>query len=388
VGKKKILMISQYFSPDITAAAYRMESIYQILKDKYNVTVLTTTPHKSEREINEVDNNIHRVNIKSKKNSLQYIEFLIKGRKIIKKLKKEHFDFVFVSSPPIFVFYLTKNLGNNFKMITDIRDLWPDSIVEAKKIKKTSTIYKVLSNYERKIYEKSYYITCVSRYMKKEIFNCSGKLPVVVYNGFYEKDFFTYEKKHPSIWDGGRKLKICYFGNVGFAQFLEPLFEISSDDREMKNKVDISIIGNGNLLNTYKNKYPNVNYVEPLDRYDLLDYVFNNYDVLFLNLKESEVFEKTIPSKLFDYLLLKKPIISGIKGEGREILDNFGNAVHFKSNSTESLKEALNEVMKNYEFYINNIEKNYSKLIEYSRENNNKKILDIIEGNYELEKQI
>jgi len=387
VEKKKILMISQYFSPDITAAAYRMESIYQILKYKYNVTVLTTTPHKSAREINEVDNNIHRVNIKSKKNSLQYIEFLIKGRKIIKKLKKEHVDFVFVSSPPIFVFYLSKYLDNNVKMITDIRDLWPDSIVEAGKIKKTSPIYKMLSNYERKIYEKSYYITCVSRYMKKEIFNRSGKLPVVVYNGFYEKDFFTYEKKHPSIWDGERKLKICYFGNVGFAQFLEPLLEIS-DDREMKNKVDISIIGNGNLLNTYKNKYSNVNYIEPLDRYELLEYVFNNYDVLFLNLKESEVFEKTIPSKLFDYLLLKKPIISGIKGEGKEILNSFGNAIHFESNSTESLKEAINEVMGNYDFYLNNIVKNYSKLIEYSRENNNKKILDIIEGKYEPEKQI
>jgi len=104
VEKKKILIISQYFSPDITAAAFRMESIYQMLKDKCDVTVLATTPHKSKREINEVNTDILRVNIKSKKNSLQYIEFLIKGRKIIKKLKKVHFDFAFVSSPPIFVF--------------------------------------------------------------------------------------------------------------------------------------------------------------------------------------------------------------------------------------------------------------------------------------------
>lgn len=380
-------MISQYFAPDITAAAYRMESLYNLLKDKFEVTVLTTTPHKSKREIKEVDNNIHRVNIKSKKNALQYIEFLIKGIKFIKKIKKEHFDFVLISSPPIFVFYLTKNLDNNIKMITDIRDLWPDSILEAGKIKKTSLIYKMLTNYERKIYEKSYYITCVSKYMKKELYIRSGKLPVVVYNGFYEKDFFSFEKKNFCLWDRKRKLKICYFGNIGFAQFLDPLFEISND-KKMKKKVDISIIGNGNLLNTYKDRYPHVNYIEPLDRNDLLDYVFNNYDVLFLNLKESEVFEKTIPSKLFDYLLLKKPIISGIKGEGKEILDRFGNAIHFESNSTESLKEAINEVMRNYDFYLNNIVKNYSKLIEFSRENNNKKILDIIEGKYESEKQI
>ena len=56
-------------------------------------------------------------------------------------------------------------------------------------------------------------------------------------------------------------------------------------------------------------------------------------------------------------MLLKKPIISGIKGEGKEILDNFGNAIHFESSSTESLKEAINEVMENYEFYMNNIER-------------------------------
>lgn len=379
---KKVLIISQYFTPDITAAAYRIRSIYDILRDKYEVTVVTTTPHKSEIKEVEFDPKILRIAIKSKKNSLQYVEFIIKARKIIKKFKKDYFDYIFVSSPPISVFYLTNFFDKRVKIITDIRDLWPDSIVDAGKIKENSLVFKMLHNYEKRIYSRSNYLTCVSKNMKEEIHKRSGKVPLVIYNGFYQKDFFYFEKMSPRLWKKTQKLKICYFGNIGFAQFLNPLLELSYD-KEMIKKIEIHIIGNGQFLEDYKKNYPNIFFHSPLDREHLLEFVFNNYDALFLNLKKSKTFEKTIPSKLFDYLLLKKPIISGIKGEGKEILDSFGNVIHFQQDSTESLKKALIKLIDNYEKLLDNIQNNYPKLEFFCRENNNKKIVDIVDGKYE-----
>ena len=49
----KLLVISQYFSPDITAAAYRIsETVDGLNKNGIDVFVITSTPHKSNADSN------------------------------------------------------------------------------------------------------------------------------------------------------------------------------------------------------------------------------------------------------------------------------------------------------------------------------------------------
>ena len=63
----KILMVSQYFAPDITAAAFRMSETYQILSDTgHDVRVITAIPHRAidnATKLNFGDRNISRVGL-------------------------------------------------------------------------------------------------------------------------------------------------------------------------------------------------------------------------------------------------------------------------------------------------------------------------------------
>jgi hypothetical protein len=79
---------------------------------------------------------------------------------------------------------------------------------------------------------------------------------------------------------------------------------------------------------------------------------------LFFQLKDDMVMEKTVPSKVFDYMTAGKPILFGIKGEGKMILEQVKGNIHYQSDSIESF---INAVRK--------LKYNYKQLSKYAREN-------------------
>ena len=71
----KVLIISQYYKPDITAAAFRISETVSGLKEKnIDVHVITSTPHKSQKVYNldSLDDNITRIKIPYFKKQTKY----------------------------------------------------------------------------------------------------------------------------------------------------------------------------------------------------------------------------------------------------------------------------------------------------------------------------
>ena len=60
-------------------------------------------------------------------------------------------------------------------------------------------------------------------------------------------------------------------------------------------------------------------------------------DLLYLNLKQNPTLERTIPSKVFDYLIAARPIVAGLAGEGRrysnrqELISSFRREISMPS---------------------------------------------------------
>lgn len=183
----KVLIISQYYSPDITAAAFRMsETVSGLEKKGIEVHVITTTPHKSNLALQDIDNkNITRIKIPFFKKQIrltylfQYLLFSFGAIKSAFKLKKFFkYDLILASSPPITIAlpaFLIKILTGK-PLIFDIRDVWPDSAAAINKIKKHGLVYKFFKLVETFIYRKADYITCVAAPMKEYIFELSKKI--------------------------------------------------------------------------------------------------------------------------------------------------------------------------------------------------------------------
>jgi len=229
------------------------------------------------------------------------------------------------------------------------------------------------------MYKKANVITAVSKPMASYI---EGTVPDksihVIYNGIPRKDYEAATRNHENERRSNEHLNIVYAGNIGLLQGMEVVPEAITliDDLD----IHFEIIGDGVLKSQLQDALEKrVAFRKPMPRDELLEYLRERADVLFFNLKKDPILEKTIPSKLFDYLLLSRPIITGIKGEGREILKKTGAAVFFEQDSAISLVDAIKEMERNYDIYYSNARKNCLNIAKnFIREDMYKKILEII----------
>ena len=171
----RVLIITQYFPPEIGAAASRWGDYTNILANKgHDVTVICEMPNYpngkyyngykntwSRKEKDTKNLTIYRTTAfatdrKSKINKLlHYFTFMISG--MIQSIKLKKFDIVIVSSPPLFVgiigvFY---KIIKSDKYWIDVRDLWPDSVIALGQIKKGifkrfNTLFSVKYSFDRR----------------------------------------------------------------------------------------------------------------------------------------------------------------------------------------------------------------------------------------------
>ncbi|MDC0570210.1 glycosyltransferase family 4 protein [bacterium] len=334
----KILIISQYYSPDITAAAFRMsETVSGLEKKGIEVHVITSTPHKSNLTSQNIDNkNITRIKIPFFKKQIrltylfQYLLFSFGAIKSAFKLKKFFkYDLILASSPPITIAlpaFLIKILTGK-PLIFDIRDVWPDSAAAINKIKKHGLVYKFFKLVEAFIYTKADYITCVAAPMKEYIFELSKKNNIqVIYNGASDY-LLSYNKKEQKIAIQPKEFVFTYAGNIGYAQDLKSVIYAFSEF--LKDQDDSScrlqLIGNGpekNEIVALVKKLrivQQVSFLNEVPKSEIAEILVNS-EVLLIPLISSPVFKLTIPSKVFDYMTFGIPIIATIQGEGRDIL--------------------------------------------------------------------
>lgn len=361
--KRKILIVSQYYTPDITAAAYRMNDMVDSVRDMFDVDIITTYPHKSNAAVENCEENIFRVSITSKSSNRvfrylnEYVGFMLKSIFIYHKLR-EHYDYVFVTSPPIFTLVSGFVLSRikKAKLIIDIRDIWPDVLIDDGTLKRSNLIYIVLKKFERFMYRQANHIVCVSKYMKEYIQNLSRKPVSIVYNGVSEQEsgFDSEEEGRKHI---NNKLNLFYTGNIGYFQHLDVLVSCFDTYPQLSEVLQVHIIGGGTELNklktlTNKRNAANIKFYGPVKKIETIELIHKNADILFLNLHNSNTLEKTIPSKLFDYLFFNLPIVYGILGEGKEIIEELSCGEFFQWDSEKSLFDALMMVCQNYPNYL------------------------------------
>ena len=386
--KINLLFITQYFYPDLTAAAFRSFSIYKVLSEKgINVTVITTFPHRSDVKINSKLKNVRRIKIKrgNSESIFYYLEFFLKALPlIIREAIKS--NIIFATSPPITVaveaLLVSKILRKKF--ILDIRDLWPDTIVDVGKLKRHGLMYFLLKFIEKFIYTRADYISCVSKEMSNYILKYNKNI-TVVYNGVFYEDYIKFCKADQTLPKGNDNkvsLNIYYAGNVGLAQKFDFLLQVANKLNPSREFI-FHIIGRGVQLEKYKDfvrkhSLNNVFFHKQMEREILLKYLLKEADALLLTVNDGWSFTKTIPSKLFDYLLLRKPILYHLSGEGDSILKMTKSAIKFKL-TPEDFLAAIYKLKANFtELRINSLTKNCRILKKFIREKENQKLLDII----------
>ena len=117
-------------------------------------------------------------------------------------------------------------------------------------------------------------------------------------------------------------IRVLYAGNVGEGQGLHKIIPILA--KKLGDRVTLRLIGGGGRLKELQSilKLMDVNNVEvvpPMARINLIQ-EYESADILFLHLNNYEAFEKVLPSKIFEYAALGKPILAGVSGYAAQFL--------------------------------------------------------------------
>ena len=355
----KILIVTQYYYPERFSTTDIAESFVKLGHD---VTVLTAKPNygfdhiPSEykkikyEEINRVK--VHRVNIHERgKNaislSLNYLSFHRNAKRYVKKLK-EKFDVVLaVSLSPVISVSpaLLYSKIHKVPCVLYCEDIWPESVVSAKAIKKNSIAYKILYKWSKSIYQRCDEIIISSPsfkdYFVKELNVADKKFPIVyqpVLSSKGEEKPVEYNNKH----------NIVYAGNIGEVQNVDLLVKAMKFVKTSDVKLHLLGVGsnlehikklivNDNLHNVvaYEGSYP----IEKAESY------FKNADALVVTLKDDGYVGKTIPNKAIQYLRYARPILGVLNGDGRDLLSEAKGSV-FASQDPESIAEAIDSLCK------------------------------------------
>ena len=372
----RILIISQYFLPDITAAAFRIgEMTDELVKQGHDVKVITSYPHRgesdnfSEQELTK-DKNIYRVKLAAFNHKgllnylMHYFSFVFKSIWISRKIivSKWRPQVIWTTSPPLFTGisgYVLSILLRS-PLVLDIRDIWPDSAVAAGQISQDGKAFKIGKVLEKWLYSRAEHLTCVSVPMADYLRNTVNKPVSVIYNGI--------SLSSPLIKkNAGKENIILYAGNIGRVQGLEMLIEGFAElYPSQKNKQwKFVLIGDGVLKKELEQKIKQLKMEQAIIIKEampkaLISKEMHKARVLVFNLQDDDVFKMTIPSKVFDYMAIGNPIISGLLGEGKSILEETGGNIVFYPGNKESFKQSLTQMLDN----INSIENKSHKNIE------------------------
>ena len=234
----RILLISQFFAPDITAAAFRLTDFAHLLaKRGHELKVITTHPYKA--QITEVDDSrfeqlgisVARCHIKDVVGSgaraylKHYMSFVRGSIRLGTGIWRRGWrpDVIYVSSPPLFVGLTGRCLAMLFRRpwVFEVRDIWPDTAVAAGQLNPHGRAYRIGRRMERYFYRSADHITCVSRPMSDYLQEESSTDVTVIYNGVPTEQIAPTPRQRP---DNPVKT-ILYAGNLGHLQELDLLIQ-------------------------------------------------------------------------------------------------------------------------------------------------------------------
>lgn len=361
---KRVLLITQNFSPEIGSAANRISFISKYLNTAYEVTVLTTEPQYPTSELYEsknswdniTNNDIKVIRIRTKKNIFKrflilrmflYLEVFFQMFKVIyRDMSNEKYDFIFVSSPPLSipVLGIYAKYKFNSKLILDVRDLWPETLSAIKGI-----FFRLLQYISYPI-EKIIYRLSDSIIVNSEafIFYIQGIVGLNKDIKFIPNSLTSEEFNYDKNYYGNKKVvQIIYAGNLGVAQDLSVFLELANFFRD-STKVKFVLVGYGIykqeiIDNIKKRNLLNVEFLQPEPRIKTLERMRAS-DIAYMGLGNQSIFHTVIPGKLVDYMGSGLPIIALTYGQSKKIIEEADAGINL--NFEDGIEEWVKSVEK------------------------------------------
>lgn len=360
-GKKKILVICQYYKPE----PFRISDICEEMVQRgHEVYVVTGYPNYPEgilydgygkgKRVDEIINGVkvHRCFTIPRgtgivKRLLNYYSYTISSTKYVLSpnciaSNGKPFDVVFCNQlSPVMMADAAIAYKKKYKVpvIMYCLDLWPESLV-AGGITRDSVVYKYFHHVSKKIYKQMDKILITSRMFADYLNMQFGvRRNRIEYLPQYAEGIFELipPKEENGTYD------FMFAGNIGEIQSVETILKAAKILEDMP--VRFHIVGGGTDLNRLKRikKKQNLKNVIFYGRRSIeeMPEFYAKADAMLVTLKADPVLSLTLPGKVQSYMAVGKPVIGAIDGEAKVIIEEAQCGFCGKSEEAEELAENI-----------------------------------------------
>lgn len=400
----KILFLTDNFPPEVNAPASRTyEHAREWVKAGHQITVITCAPnfpkgkvydgYKNKLYQTETMDGIKVIRVWSYiaenkgfiKRTLDYISYSVTS--FIAGLFQKA-DIIIATSPQFFTALSGRTLSfwKHTPWIMEVRDLWPESIKTVGAMKDNAFI-RYFEWEEKRCYKSAKKIIVVTDSFKRTLVNrgIPTEKIAVVKNGA-NRELFKPMPKDAGLIDQlglrGKKI-IGYIGTHGMAHKLDFILQCAKN-MQGKNNYHFLLIGSGaekeHLLKIRNERHiENVTMLDSVPKTEVSKYI-SILDLSLINLKKSPLFTTVIPSKIFENAGMEIPIIMGVEGEAKEIIEHYGAGLCFEPENEEDFNKKLSMLLDNPELY-NKCKEGCRKLsIDFDRKKLAAKMLEYIQN--------
>lgn len=361
-----ILFVSNYFPPEVNAPATRLfEHARQWVKDGHTVYVLTSVPNFPEGEVYEgYENTLTRevregirvtrvpmyvsANEGVVKRTASYLSYMASAMWYARELPTP--DVVVATSPQFFAACAGYAIARqkDVPFVMEVRDLWPESVVAVGAMDRNAII-RAFERLEQYLYEHADHIVVVTDAFKRAIAGkgiAKSKISVIK-NGvdvsqweqsLDEDTLASLRAEH----DLEGKFVASYIGTIGMAHRADVLLEAARRCEDPD--IVFMVVGTGAKREELEARHAelrlsNFRLVDKVPK-DTVPYMLALTDASVVHLKESPLFKTVIPSKMFEAMATRTPIVLGVEGESKAIVEEAGAGIPIPPEDPDALVEA------------------------------------------------
>jgi hypothetical protein len=233
--------------------------------------------------------------------------------------------------------------------VFELRDMWPESVVAVGAVKPGRT-FRFFEKIEMFLYRRATAIVAVSpAFQRKLVERGIDKRKITVVTNGVDRKLFPPRARDMELANAlglTDKFVIGYVGTLGMAHGLD--FIVRSLTKVTDPRLHFLFIGDGAekrgcVARALELRLTNVTFLPPVPKADVPRYL-SVIDVALVALRKSDTFLSVIPSKIFESASMHKPILLGVAGLAKEIVDEYGAGLCFVPEDLPSFLAAVTRI--------------------------------------------
>jgi glycosyltransferase involved in cell wall biosynthesis len=409
----KILFLTDNFPPEVNAPATRTyEHCRAWIKYGAEVTVITCFPNFPQGKVYEgYKNNWKKTEWIDGIKVIRVWLFISANHGFFKRIVdyisfsftsflaglSQKCDVIIATSPQFFTALAGRTLSfwKREPWIMEVRDLWPESIKTVGAMNDNLFI-RYFEKEEKWCYQSAKKIISVTDSFKGEITKkgISDEKIEVIKNGANMELYNPLPKNQELLkkLNVSDKIVLGYLGTHGMAHKLDFVLDCAKEMQSSFPLIHFLFIGNGaekqNLQQKVKSeKITNVTMLDSVPKNEVSNYL-SILDAAIINLRKGDLFKTVIPSKIFETAAMEIPMLLGVDGEARSIIEEYGAGLFYEPENKKDFIEKTNMLfsepskLKEYKKGCRKLANNYDR--KKIAKNMLNVIANVVKNNYKI----